>query len=62
MEHGASLYLSTKDGDTPLNIAQEEYKLWDGQSNSENLHAATECLQYLKGVNTYRLHTMGEVA
>lgn len=52
VQHGASLFLRTRDGDTPLNIAQEEHKLLgveQGAGLDDNLKAATECLEYLRG-------------
>ena len=36
VEHGASLFLTTKDGNTPLEVAEEEGE-------------AANCIQYLKG-------------
>lgn len=57
VEHGASLFLTTKEGDTPLHIAEEEHKLvrmgqQDGGSTGQDgtLEAATKCLDYLKGM------------
>jgi hypothetical protein len=56
VEHGASLFLATKDGDTPLHIAEEECKLVKaGQQERESgedrgtLETAVQCLDYLKG-------------
>ncbi len=53
VEHGASLFLATQDGDTPYNIAQEEQKLLmeEGVEPQEThtLQAAAECLEYLTG-------------
>ena len=51
LEHGASLFLMTRDGDTPLAIAQEELKLVkaEQQSSADVLTSATKCLEYLQG-------------
>jgi len=55
VESGSSLFLSTQDGDTPLQIALEEY---EGQKNKQTSSdgegentatAATECWMYLSG-------------
>ncbi len=53
VEHGASLFLATQDGDTPYHIAQEEHKLLQeegaGPKGNHTHQAAAECLEYLRG-------------
>ena len=53
VEHGASMFLATRDGDTPYNIAQEEHKLLleegEESQNSNTLLSAAKCLEYLRG-------------
>ena len=50
LEHGASLFLTTKDGETPLMIGEEECKLQgdDGLGGGVNQLTA-DCLQLIKG-------------
>ncbi len=51
VENGGSLFMTTKDGDTPLKIAAEESEVQilgkDGEK--ETNQAAIECLHYLMG-------------
>ena len=62
VEHGASMFLATRDGDTPLNIAQEEHKLLkeeEAGSQSHTLEMAARCLEYLKSKHCI-YHDMSE--
>lgn len=58
IEHGASLFLMTSDGDTPLAIAQEELKLVKAQqpSDADVLTSAAECLKSLQGQQVQHGH------
>lgn len=50
---GASLYLTTKDGDTPLNIIMEDYKTVKGEEKDVDQNSKSSqllaCLNYLSG-------------
>lgn len=49
VEHGASLFLTTGEGETPHDIAQEEHRLvLKEPAHADMLSATTECLRYLK--------------
>ena len=50
IEHGASLFLATGEGETPHDIAKEEHRLvLDEPAHADMLSATSECLHYLKG-------------
>ena len=57
VENGASLFLTTKDGDTPLKIGTEEYEIQRGNMSTDGVEkgeesdcqATAECLHYLMG-------------
>ena len=47
---GASLYLTTKDGDTPLKIAMEDFKtMKDQEKDKDQNKRLLACLHYLSG-------------
>ncbi len=48
IDNGASLFLTTQDGETPLKIAIEEYEV-QGEGKQEGSQMAVECLHYLIG-------------
>ncbi len=50
IDNGASLFLTTQDGETPLKIAIEEYEVQSqGEGKQEGSQTAVECLHYLIG-------------
>ena len=52
VHQGASLFLTTKDGDTPIEIIMEDYKAQKENNNdSERTSQLVACLEYLQGKN-----------
>ena len=50
VHQGASLFLTTKDGDTPIEILVEDYKTQkENKEDSERTSQLVACLDYLQG-------------
>ena len=50
VHEGASLFLTTKDGDTPIEILAEDYKAQrESKNDSESSSHLVSCLDYLQG-------------
>ena len=47
--HGASLFLETTEGETPVKIGMEEYRLQQESQGGKTNEATVECLKYLTG-------------
>ena len=47
--HGASLFLETTEGETPVKIGMEEYRLQQESQAGKTNEATVECLKYLTG-------------
>ena len=49
--HGASLFLKTREGETPAKIGMEEYRLQQESQGGRTNDTTVECLKYLTGTN-----------
>ena len=53
---GASLFLTTKDGDTPIEILAEDYRAQkENKNDTESTSQLVACLDYLQGKQCRRL-------